>query len=248
MINEIKVVGKGLISIRESNESDGVMVVFIDCIPGERLLKKLYSVAHSIYLQHKRFSELLFGEKKIIQRAGCSKFYLGPHDFFQVNSVQNEKLIALVNRYLELSNSDKVLDAYCGVGTFSLNIARGAFQVIGIDSNSQTIKNAASNSILNGIKNCQFIAGRCEKVLLNLQTRLNSIIVDPPRSGLKNEFIKAILSISPEKIVYISCNPITLARDIKQFVLNDYKLLDIQPIDMFPQTSSVENIVLLQKI
>ena len=224
------------------------MIVFINCIPGKKLLKRLSDKTHSIYLQQRGSLKLLFGETGLTQKAGHFTFILGPHDFFQINPEQNEKLICLVSECLNLSGTEKVLDAYCGVGTFSLNIAGDAFQVTGIDSNLQAINNARNSTLLNNIKNCQFIAGSCEHVMINLKKRFNRIIVDPPRAGLKEAFIRSVLSVSPEIIVYISCNPSTLARDIKQFILNDYKLLDIQPLDMFPQTSSIENIVLLQKI
>ncbi len=248
MIHELKIGEKSSIMIRQSNDLNKVMIEFINCIPGKNLLKKLSGKTHSIYLQQRGSLKLLFGEKELIQKAGYFTFTLGPHDFFQINPEQNEKLIHLIRQYLDLSGTDKVLDAYCGVGAFSINIAGDAFQVLGIDSNLQTINNAINNTLLNNIKNCQFIAGSCEHVLVNLKTRFNRIIVDPPRTGLKEAFIRNILSVSPEIIVYISCNPSTLARDIKQFIMNDYKLLDIQPLDMFPQTSSIENIVLLQKI
>lgn len=248
MIHELKIGEKSSIMIRHSNDLNKVMIEFINCIPGKNLLKKLSGKAHSIYLQQRGSSKLLFGEKGLTQRTGHSTFILGPHDFFQINPEQNEKLIHLVRQYLDLSGTEKVLDAYCGVGTFSINIARDAFRVLGIDSNLQAINNAINNTLLNNIRNCQFIAGSCEHVLVNLKTRFNRIIVDPPRAGLKEAFIRSILSVCPKIIVYISCNPSTLARDIKQFILNDYKLIDIQPLDMFPQTSNIENIVLLQKI
>ena len=248
MINELKIGEKSSIMIRYSNDLNKVMIEFINCIPGKKLLKKLSDKAHSIFLQQRGSLKLLFGEKGLTQKAGYFTFILGPHDFFQINPEQNEKLIGLVSERLNLSGTEKVLDAYCGVGTFSINIAGDAFQVTGIDSNLQAINNARNNTLLNNIKNCQFIAGPCELVLVNPKKRFNRIIVDPPRAGLKEAFIRSILSVSPEIIVYISCNPSTLARDIKQFILNDYKLLDIQPLDMFPQTSSIENIVLLQKI
>lgn len=248
MINELKVIEKGSIVLRESNESGKVMVEFINSLPGERLLQKFNGRVDSVYVQQGGKLKHLYGRKNIILKTGYYRFYLGPHDFFQVNSAQNNRLIELVEQYLNLTGSERILDAYCGVGTFSIDVAPKASQVTGIDSNSEAINNARASSLLNNLKNCQFFSGFCEKIIPTISSGFNGVIVDPPRAGLKIEFINNIITISPRSIVYVSCNPATLARDIKQFILNGYRLQTIQPIDMFPQTSSIETIVLLQKI
>jgi len=233
--------------IRQSNNSKETMLEFIHCFPDKESLERLSQEVETIYENRYGKIKLLFGRKLIKEKAGKSLFSLGPDDFFQVNSDQSESMINTVTEYLNLSGHNKVLDAYCGAGMFALNIADNVVSVVAIDSNIWAIKNAQKNATLNDIENCQFISGPCEINLSNLQNSFDRVIVNPPRTGLKPQVINAIVNISPEIIVYVSCNPATLARDLKQFVNNNYKVAKIQPIDMFPQTSHIENIVLLQK-
>jgi len=129
----------------------------------------------------------------------------------------------------------------------ALNVAGKASSIIGIDSSIPAIKNARRNVELNGITNCKFTIGYCENVLPNLKEAFDRVIIDPPRTGLKTKVIDSIINASPETILYVSCNPGTLARDLKRFVLNGYKVFAVQPVDMFPQTSHIENIVALQQ-
>ncbi|HOR42037.1 MAG TPA: 23S rRNA (uracil(1939)-C(5))-methyltransferase RlmD [Atribacterota bacterium] len=247
MLPEIEIGEKSSIMLRHANQHAETMVQFIDCQPEESVLKELSKAIQSIYICQKGKSKLLSGKGEISQKTGENTFALGPEDFFQVNPEQSDKLVNMVQHYLGLSSNAKVLDAYCGVGMFALNIAKDADLVIGVDSNPSAIRNAKKNAILNGLQNCQFITGSCEKIITDLKIRFTHIIIDPPRAGLKMKFINKILSIAPELIVYISCNPATLARDIKRFTTNNYTLTKVQPLDMFPQTHSIENIVLLQK-
>ena len=235
------------IMIRQSNNSRETMLEFIHCSPDKGTLERISQEVETIYENRLGKTKLLFGRKLIKEKAGKSLFSLGPDDFFQVNPEQSESMINTVVEYLNLSGHNKVLDAYCGAGMFALNIADNVMSVVGIDSNIWAVKNAKKNATLNDIENCQFISGPCEINLSNLQNSFDRVIVNPPRTGLKPEVINAIVNISPEIIVYVSCNPATLARDLKQFVNNNYKVAKIQPIDMFPQTSHIENIVLLQK-
>ena len=246
MIDMVAIKEKSAIMIRNSNLQDELMVEFINCFPREELLRKLTEKVQSIYLLQKG-QKLLYGKKELVNKAGNYLFALGPHDFFQVNFEQNEKLIDLVARYLNLTGSEKVLDAYCGVGILALNMAKQAQLVVGIDSNHSAIRHAINNALLNNIGNCKFISGFCENVLPNLTEKFDSVIVDPPRAGLKEEFIAKISDIVAEKVVYVSCHPATLARDVKLFMDYGYKLREVQPLDMFPQTSHVESIALLQK-
>jgi 23S rRNA (uracil1939-C5)-methyltransferase len=234
--------------IRQSNqpEQDGMMLILINCSVGEKLLRKLEEEVQSIYEQQEGKLKLLAGQKWIRQRAGQCIFYLGPPDFFQVNPAQNERLIDTIFHYLQLTGREKVLDAYCGVGTFSLNISRTSASVLGIDSNYLAIREAKRNALLNGLENCHFISGYAEKLLPTLMEQFNRVIVDPPRAGLQGEVIAQLSSILPEILVYVSCYPATLARDVKQFMTTGYQLVEVQPIDMFPQTNNIENVVLLK--
>ncbi|MDD3656266.1 MAG: methyltransferase [Atribacterota bacterium] len=247
MLPELEIKEKSSIVIRQSNQQNEVMIEFINCLPKKILLQELSKKVQSIYVQQQGKLRLLFGKKEIAQKAGHCLFTIGPHDFFQTNSEQSERLIEIVCQYLNLSDSGNIMDAYCGVGMFSMNIAQDACLVTGVDSNLSSIKNARRNAILNGLTNCQFITGFCEKILLTLEKKFSRVIVDPPRAGLEKEFITRILPITSELILYVSCNPATLARDIKQFVAHHCQLMEVQPLDMFPQTGNIENIALLQK-
>jgi 23S rRNA (uracil1939-C5)-methyltransferase len=247
MLHELEIREKTSIVIRQSNQQNDVMIEFINCLPKKILLKELSKKVQSIYVQQQGKLRLLFGKREIVQKAGHCLFTICPQNFFQTNSEQSERLIEIVCQYLNLSDSADILDAYCGVGMFSINIAQDACRVTGVDSNHSSIKNARRNAKINGLTNCQFIAGFCEKILLTLEKRFSRVIVDPPRAGLEKEFITRILPITSELIVYVSCNPATLARDIKQFVTHHCQLIEVQPLDMFPQTGNIENIALLQK-
>ncbi len=247
MLHELEIREKSSIVIRQSNQQDEIMLEFINCVPKRKLVNKLTEKVSSVYIQEQGRLRILFGKKEIYHKAGHCLFALGPHDFFQINTIQSFKLIDIVGQYLTRSECMKILDAYCGVGMFALNLAQYVKQVTGVDSNHTAIKNAKKNAIINGLKNCQFIAGLCEEILSKLAIKFHKIIVDPPRAGLKKEIIYSILSIAPESVLYVSCNPATFARDIKQFVIANYTLKEVQPLDMFPQTAHIENIALLQK-
>ena len=247
MLHGIQLGENSSVMIRQSKENKEVILEFINCSPNKGVLRKLYQEVEAIYENRHGKTRLLSGKEFIEEKAGKCLFYLGPNDFFQVNPEQTGFLIHTVSRFLDLSGNEKVLDSYCGAGMFSLNIADNAATVVGIDSNAMAIKHAKINSELNGLVNCQFIAGSCEKILPIIEDIFDRIIVDPPRTGLKKESIEGIIDLSPEIIVYVSCNPATLARDLKQFSGNGYNIECIQPIDLFPQTSHIENVVFLQK-
>lgn len=235
------------VMIRQSSKSKEVVVEFMNCDPDQKVLSRLSKEVISIYSNKNGKTRLLFGQDFIREEAGKYVFYLGPDDFFQINSEQIGLLINTVSKYLNLSGCKKIIDAYCGVGIFSINIARKVSWVMGIDSNKKAIGHAKTNATVNKITNCQFIAGLCEKILPAIQKPFDCIIVDPPRTGLKKVIIQAIFHILPKEIIYISCDPGTLARDLKQFAENNYQVVHVQPIDMFPQTSHIENVALLRK-
>ena len=247
ILHEVQLEENSSVMIRQSNENKEIIIEFINCSPDKGALRKLSQEVEAIYENQHGKIRLLSGRKLIQEKAGKCLFYLGPDDFFQVNPEQTEYLIGTVYQYLNLSGYHKVLDAYCGIGMFSLNIAGSTALVIGIDSNIEAVKHAKRNSALNGIINCQFIAGSCEKIIPAIKEPFDRIIVNPPRAGLKKEIIRDITNISPNLMVYVSCNPATLARDLKQFLGNGYRIVNVQPIDMFPQTSHIENIILLQR-
>ncbi len=166
--------------------------------------------------------------------------------FFQNNYIMAEKLLNLVNELLDPGKNDIVLDLYCGVGFFSLNIARYSKVVYGIESDKNAIRYAKENAILNKINNAYFLAKDVKISLKDYKANsISSIILDPPRKGCEKIVLDEIIRIQPKKIIYISCAPDTLSRDLKILSKNNYKIDIIQPLDLFPQTYHIENVVRL---
>jgi len=247
ILPEIHLEEDSSIMLRQSNYSDQIILEFLNCYTNREIVKKLSHEVDVIYEKRQGKTNLITELGLIKEKAGKCYFLLGVDDFFQVNAKQSEIMIDIITRYLNSDKQSRVLDAYCGVGMFALNIAENVMSVFGIDINSLAIKNAIKNAELNGITNCQFISGFCESVLLQKKYSFDQVIIDPPRTGLKPKVVSSLIDASPQTIIYVSCNPATLARDLKQFVLNGYKVFAVQPIDMFPQTSHIENVVVLQK-
>lgn len=192
----------------------------------------------------------LFGENKIIDYIGEYKFLISPKSFFQVNPVQTEVLYDKVVEYLDPKGEEIVADLYCGIGTISLYISRYVKKVYGVEIVKEAIEDAKENTKLNRIKNVEFVLGKSEEILPKLigkGIKLDSIIVDPPRKGLDRSLVDSIIEANPQKIVYVSCNPSTLARDLGYLVEEGYKVVEVQPVDMFPHTAHVETVCLLTR-
>lgn len=191
----------------------------------------------------------IYGNGFIEDLLGEYKFKISPLSFYQVNPIQAEKLYNLGIEKAGISKQDTVFDLYCGIGTISLFMAKYAKKVYGVEIVKEAVDMARENAIENDVQNVEFLAGDVEKVLDNLinNKKINADVVlfDPPRKGLDINSVNNILSIKPKKIVYISCNPATLVRDLAQFE-GDYNILDIVPVDMFPFTSHVECVAVLQ--
>jgi len=194
--------------------------------------------------------ELFYGKEFILEEMEGLKFKIGPKSFYQTNSAQAYNLYKIVRDFAGLSGSEIVYDLYTGTGTIANFIARKAKKVIGIEYVPEAIEDAKENSLLNNTDNTLFFAGDMKLVLDNNFVQQNGqpdvIITDPPRAGMHTDVIQTLLNISPHKIVYVSCNPATQARDLA--LLDEvYKVDKIQPVDMFPQTHHVENVALLTK-
>ncbi len=191
----------------------------------------------------------LYGEGYINDILGEYEFKISPNSFYQVNPIQAEKLYELGVQAAHITKNDIVFDLYCGIGTISLFMAKYAKKVYGIEIVENAVKDANINSKINNIKNTEFIAGDVEKVLDNLINVKNIIpdiiMVDPPRKGLDNKSIENILKIVPKKLIYISCNPATLVRDLSKFE-GKYEILSIKPVDMFPFSKHIECVAVLQ--
>jgi 23S rRNA (uracil1939-C5)-methyltransferase len=192
----------------------------------------------------------LWGEDFITDYIGKFKFRISPLSFFQVNPVQTEVLYNKALEYAKLSGDEIVFDAYCGAGTISLFLAQKAKKVYGVEIVPEAIENAVDNAKENGVKNVEFIVGKSEEVIPDIIKRgikADVVVVDPPRKGCEKELLDAIASINPKRIVYVSCDPGTLARDLGILDELGYRTLEVQPVDMFPQTAHVEVVVLLER-
>jgi 23S rRNA (uracil1939-C5)-methyltransferase len=157
-------------------------------------------------------------------------------------------MISTVLNYLAPSAGQNILDLYCGCGNFSLFLAREGASIVGIDASSNAITEAISNAAANGLHTCVYACGDVEKTIPRfLSTRFNSVLINPPRRGCSSEILNHISRINPRVIVYVSCNPATLARDLKLLIAGGYHIETIQPVDMFPQTYHIETIVKMIK-
>nr|WP_330412590.1 23S rRNA (uracil(1939)-C(5))-methyltransferase RlmD [Dorea longicatena] len=201
---------------------------------------------------------LLWGQEFITDYIGEIKYQISPLSFYQVNPVQTEKLYGLALDYAGLTGNETVWDLYCGIGTISLFLAKKAKQVYGVEIVPQAIDDARNNAKINDITNAEFYVGKAEEVLPEYYKEYEKthngetahadvIVVDPPRKGCEESLLQTIVDMQPEKVVYVSCDSATLARDVKFLRANGYELKDVTPVDQFPHTVHVETVVLLSK-
>lgn len=202
--------------------------------------------------------KLLWGQTYITDYIGNVKYQISPLSFYQVNPVQTEKLYGLALDYADLNGNETVWDLYCGIGTISLFLAQNAKQVYGVEIVPQAIDDARNNAKINDITNAEFYVGKAEEVLPEYYREYQEnhggetahadvIVVDPPRKGCEESLLQTIVDMQPEKVVYVSCDSATLARDVKFLRENGYELKKITPVDQFPNTVHVETVVLLSR-
>ncbi len=255
------------ILIRESRSTGEIMIVFI--IKEDNLgfdqnvlndLVKTFPQVVSIYQNINRAPKavllgkdfrLLKGKPDLEDAVGPFKFKISPKSFFQINATQAEILNEKILEYANLSGEETVIDSYCGTATISIYVAKQAEKVYGIEVEKSAVRDAKINCESNGISNLKLFTGKAEEWLYKWRRSgegVHLIMVDPPRRGCSSKVLKGIIKIKPKKIIYISCNPATLARDLKYLTKDDdYKLEKVLPIDMFPQTSHIECIASLEK-
>jgi len=212
------------------------------------IVQNINSAKTNVILGEKNIT--LWGQDYIVDAIGELKFKISPLSFFQINPVQTEILYGKALEYAALTGQERVIDAYCGIGTISLFLAKHASKVYGVEVVPQAIEDAKENARLNGIENVEFITGEAEEVIprmARLGLKADVVVVDPPRKGCDQKLLDAVLEIAPKRIVYVSCNPATLARDLKYLSENQYQVLEVQPVDMFPQTVHVETIARIQR-
>ena len=200
--------------------------------------------------------QILWGQGYITDYIGNVRYQISPLSFYQVNPVQTEKLYSLALEYADLKGGETVWDLYCGIGTISLFLAQRAGQVYGVEIVPQAIEDARRNAGINGIENAEFFVGKAEEVLPEYyekyarehggeSARADVIVVDPPRKGCDEALLETIVKMQPERVVYVSCDSATLARDLKVLCGAGYELEKVRPVDMFPMTVHVETVVLL---
>ena len=188
---------------------------------------------------------LATGQSHYTEKLFDKTFKIGSPSFFQVNTIQAEKLISLVISKIE-PNTNLIIDAYAGVGTFAITLSEFAKNIIAIEESKSALKNAIDN--MNNLENIEFIQGKTEEILGNLKIKADVLILDPPRAGCHIDTLNAIIDNPPKKIIYVSCDPKTLMRDIDLLSKSQFKLVSIDPIDMFPQTHHVECVATMLQI
>lgn len=184
-------------------------------------------------------NEVIKGEGKIIENLGDYKFIISPDSFFQVNTKQTINLYNKIREYADLNKDEILLDLYCGTGTIGIYLSDNCKKVIGIEINKSAVKDANKNKEINNISNIDFICGDALKEIKKLNINPDVIVVDPPRAGLDKKDIDNIFKLNANRIVYVSCDPVTLARDLN-ILGSKYNILELTPVDMFPNTSHVE--------
>ena len=259
--------GKGLVRhvlIRYGFFTDEMMVCLIingEKLPGEEaLVKSLCQIPETVSVMvnvNKKRNNVILGEKVrllwgqpyITDKIGEISYQISPLSFFQVNPYQTGRLYGKALEYAQLSGNETVWDLYCGIGTISLFLAQQAKMVRGVEIIPAAIENAKENARLNGFDNTEFFVGKAEEVLpeqfARTGERADVIVVDPPRKGCDETLLSTIIEMQPDRVVYVSCDSATLARDLKYLCERGYELKKVCPVDMFPNTVSVETVVLL---
>jgi len=261
--------GKGLVRhvlIRYGFFTDEMMVCLIingEKLPGEEaLVKSLCQIPETVSVMvnvNKKRNNVILGEKVrllwgqpyITDKIGEISYQISPLSFFQVNPYQTGRLYGKALEYAQLSGNETVWDLYCGIGTISLFLAQQAKMVRGVEIIPAAIENAKENACLNGFANTEFFVGKAEEVLpeqfARTGERADVIVVDPPRKGCDETLLSTIIEMQPDRVVYVSCDSATLARDLKYLCERGYELKKVCPVDMFPNTVSVETVVLLSQ-
>ena len=195
-------------------------------------------------------SEVLYGDGKISETLCGLSFRISPKAFYQINPVQTEVLYNKALEFADFKGGEEIIDAYCGTGTIGLIASKKVKSVIGVEINADAIKDAKENAKLNGIKNAKFYAadaGRFMTELASEKKKIDAVIMDPARAGADRAFLSSLVKLAPKKVVYVSCNPETLQRDLAYLTRNKYKVQKIQPVDMFPHTDHVETVCLMSR-
>ncbi len=251
--------------IRRGFVSGEIMVVLVlgsPILPSKnnfvKALRKLHPEINTIVLNvNDKKTSMVLGEKETvlygkgyIEDTLCGlTFRISPKSFYQVNPVQTEILYGKAMEYAELTGKERVIDAYCGIGTIGMIAAKQAKEVIGVELNKDAVRDAIRNAKRNGMKNITFYQKDAGEFMVQMAAQgehADVVLMDPPRAGSDEAFLSSVIKLSPERIVYVSCNPVTLARDLKYLTKHGYQAQVCQPVDMFPWTGHVESVILMQ--
>lgn len=250
--------------IRRGFATGQIMVVLVlgsPILPSKnnfvKALRKLHPEITTVIINvNNKRTSMVLGERSIViygkgyiedKLCGCI-YRISPGSFYQVNPVQTEKLYRKAIEYAGLTGKEKVIDAYCGIGTIGMTAAGSAGSVIGVELNKDAVRDAVRNAKQNGISNIRFYQGDAGEFMAEMAARREKadvVFMDPPRSGSTEKFMEAAVKLAPERIVYISCNPETQARDLKYLTKRGYRMAEACPVDMFPFTGHVETVCLL---
>ena len=252
--------------IRTGRKTGEMLVVLVTASPVfpsknnfVKALRKEHPEVTSVVLNiNDKKTSMILGERNIvlygkgyIQDELCGyTFRISPHSFYQINPVQTERLYKKAIRLAELKGKERVLDAYCGIGTIGMIASKHAKEVIGVELNREAVKDAIGNAKGNGVKNIRFYQADAGEFMVAMAERgesMDVVFMDPPRAGSDEAFLQSVARLAPKKIVYISCNPETLARDLKYLTRKKYEVSKICPVDMFPFTEHIETVVLLSQ-
>ena len=253
--------------VRTSSDGEEVMVVIVAGSPifpkkngfiNALLEKHPYITTIVLNVNNRRTSMILgdrsmvlFGKGYIEDELLGYTFRISPSSFYQVNHVQTEKLYRLVSEFAQLKKEDVVMDAYCGTGTIGITLADQCKEVLGVEINKEAVRDAGKNARINGISNISFYCDDAGKYMVRMaqqKQKVDVVIMDPPRAGSDEKFLSSLIRLSPDRIVYVSCNPVTQKRDLKYLTNRGYKVKKIKAVDMFPFTEHVECVALLKRI
>lgn len=246
MVRHGKVTGEIMVVLvtrtAELTHKKAIVEEIVRSVPGlKSIIQNINSMKTNVILGNK--TNVLWGDEVIHDYIGDIRFAISPRSFYQVNPEQTKILYDKALEYAELSGDETVIDAYCGIGTISLFLAKKARKVYGVEIVPEAIEDAKKNAVLNGITNVEFAVGEAETVIPNwYKEGINAdvLVVDPPRKGCDENLLQTIAAMKPKRVVYVSCNPGTLARDLRYLEDNGYKTVEVQPVDMFPQTMHCE--------
>ena len=243
--DRIKLENMEQVVIRSSIYNKKTMVIFVGKNFKLDNIKSIHNIADSIYIKENSTYKHVYGDMFIEEKLGNYIFRISPDSFFQVNSKMCVKLYDKIIQYGNFKGDENVLDLYCGTGTIGIYISKLVNKVIGYEINKYAIIDAQINKKNNLVDNIEFVCGSSELSFDNITDSTDIIIVDPPRNGLNEETINGIISVKPCKVIYVSCDSVTLARDLK--ILSDfYEVVEATPVDMFPNTKHVEVCTLLE--